>query len=300
MLSHCTLAVTVALPVSVKVQVFVLFPPLEQAPDHTTSRPFVALSVIAVLEGKDAEPLLPTVTLIPVGLEVIRSPLRPVAVTVSVAVWAGGVTVRAAVRVTPPALAVIVADVDVVTVLVVIAKVAMVAPAATVTFVGTAPAVLLLVSATANPPDGAAAVRVMIPCEAVPPVTLVGSTATADSAEGGVGGVTVSVALRVTPPYVPLMVTDVDAVTLDVPIGKVAPVAPAGTVTPAGTVAAAVTLLARKTAAPPLGAAEVRVIVPVEEVPPVTLVGLTVTALAAGAGAAVGFTVSTAPLARPP
>jgi hypothetical protein len=42
--------------------------------------------VIAVPVVKVAEPLLPTVTLIPAGLEVTRSPLRPVAVTVSIAV----------------------------------------------------------------------------------------------------------------------------------------------------------------------------------------------------------------------
>jgi hypothetical protein len=80
---HCTLAVTAAFPVSVNVQVFVLFPPLEQAPDQMTSRLFVALIVIVVPVANDAEPLLPTATLMPAGLEVTRSPLRPVAVTVS-------------------------------------------------------------------------------------------------------------------------------------------------------------------------------------------------------------------------
>jgi hypothetical protein len=80
------LAVTVALAVSVNVQVFVLLPPLEHAPDQMTSRSFVARSVMAVPMGNDAEPLLPTATLMPVGVEVTRSPLRPVAVTVSVSV----------------------------------------------------------------------------------------------------------------------------------------------------------------------------------------------------------------------
>lgn len=77
---------TVAAAVSVNVQVFAFCPPLEHAPDHTTSRPFVALSVIAVPVANDADPVLPTVTLIPAGLEVTVSPPRPVAVTVSVAV----------------------------------------------------------------------------------------------------------------------------------------------------------------------------------------------------------------------
>ena len=101
---HCTLAVTVAAPFRVKVQVFTLLPPLEQAPDQIVSRPFVALSVIDVPRANDAEPLVPVAALMPAGLEVTRSPLRPVAVTVSVAVCVGGgggVTVRSAVRVTP-------------------------------------------------------------------------------------------------------------------------------------------------------------------------------------------------------
>jgi hypothetical protein len=69
----------------VKVHVFVLFPPLEHAPDQIASRPFVTLSVIEVPVLNEAEPVVPTFTLMPAGLEVTRSPLRPVAVTVSVA-----------------------------------------------------------------------------------------------------------------------------------------------------------------------------------------------------------------------
>ena len=78
---------TEAFALSVNVHVFVLLPPLEQAPDQMTSRSFVARSVIVVPVANDAEPLLPTATLIPVGVDVTRSPPRPVAVTVSVAVW---------------------------------------------------------------------------------------------------------------------------------------------------------------------------------------------------------------------
>jgi hypothetical protein len=80
------LAVTVTLPFSVNVQAFVLFPPLEHAPDQITSRLFVALSRIVVPVANEADPLLPTGTSMPAGLEVTRSPLRPVAVTVRVAV----------------------------------------------------------------------------------------------------------------------------------------------------------------------------------------------------------------------
>lgn len=60
-------------------------PPLEQAPDQTASRPLATLRVTLVPPANDADPVLPTLTLIPDGLEVTRSPLRPVALTVSVA-----------------------------------------------------------------------------------------------------------------------------------------------------------------------------------------------------------------------
>jgi hypothetical protein len=69
--------------------------------------------------------------------------------------------------------------------------------------------------------------------------------------------------------------------------GKVAEVAPAATVTLVGTVAAEVLLLASVTAAPPVGAAAFNVTVPVDPVPPVTLVGFSESEEIAG-----GFTVS--------
>jgi hypothetical protein len=71
---------------SANVQVRALLPPLEHEPDQIASRPLVTLSVIEVPGANEAEPVLPTLTLIPAGLDVTRSPLRPVAVTVSVAV----------------------------------------------------------------------------------------------------------------------------------------------------------------------------------------------------------------------
>lgn len=77
---------TAAFAFNANVQVFILSPPLEHAPDQMTSRLFVALSVIVVPVANDADPLLPTATLMPAGFEVTRSPPRPVAVTVSVAV----------------------------------------------------------------------------------------------------------------------------------------------------------------------------------------------------------------------
>lgn len=62
-------------------------------------------------------------------------------------------------------------------------------------------------------------------------------------------------------------------------IVKVAVVALAGTATLAGTCAAAVLLLESVTIAPPVGAALLKVTVPVEEVPPTTDEGFIVTPL---------------------
>jgi hypothetical protein len=156
------------------VHVFVLLPPLEHAPDQTASRPFETLSVIVVPAPNDADPLLPTATLMPVGFDMTRSPLLPVAVTVSVNPCPGGVTVSVADRVTPPALAVIVTGVDAVTAAVVTVKVAVVAPWVTVRLAGVVAALLLSLSVTANPPAGAAAVNVTLPCDVFPPPTEVG------------------------------------------------------------------------------------------------------------------------------
>jgi hypothetical protein len=85
-LTYCTFADTDAVPFIVNVQVRRLFPPLEHAPDQIASRPFDTLSVIEVPVLNEADPEPPTATLMPAGLEVTRSPLLPVAVTVSVAV----------------------------------------------------------------------------------------------------------------------------------------------------------------------------------------------------------------------
>jgi hypothetical protein len=85
----------------VNVHVRLLLPPLEQAPDQIASRPSVALSVMDVPAANDADPVVPTATLMPAGLEVTRSPLRPVAVTVNVAACDGGFTVSVAVLAAP-------------------------------------------------------------------------------------------------------------------------------------------------------------------------------------------------------
>jgi hypothetical protein len=59
----------------VNLQVVVLLPPLEQAPDQIALRPFETDKVTDVPTLNDAEPLLPVVTLIPAGLEVAT--MRP-------------------------------------------------------------------------------------------------------------------------------------------------------------------------------------------------------------------------------
>ena len=86
-----------------------------------------------------------------------------------------GLTVRVAVREMPPAEAVIVTLVALETACVETVKFALVAPAGTVTVLGTvATFVLLLLRFTTNPPDGAGAVRVTVPVLLLPPTTLVG------------------------------------------------------------------------------------------------------------------------------
>ena len=79
--------------------------------------------------------------------------------------------------------------VDVITALVLTVKLAVVAPAATVTLAGTRAApVLLLESETTAPPGGAAPLNVTVPVEdCAPPVTLVGFSVSEDSVSGGGG-----------------------------------------------------------------------------------------------------------------
>jgi hypothetical protein len=102
--AYLTSAVTDAVAFRVKVHDLRLLPPLEHAPVHIASRPFETLSVTDVPLANEADPVLPTETLMPAGVEVTRSPLRPVARTVSVEDPAGegGFTVSEALRDAPP------------------------------------------------------------------------------------------------------------------------------------------------------------------------------------------------------
>jgi hypothetical protein len=153
---------------------------------------------------------------------------------------------------------------------VVTVKVADVLPANTITLAGTlAAVVLLLVRLTETPPVGAAAFSCTVPVELLPPTRLVGFSDTEDTLNAGF---TVSVAFALTP-EVAVMLTVVVATTEVVVIANVVDVLPPGTVTLPGTPATDVLLLERVTTTPPVGAAPLRVTVPVEGLPPVTVVG---------------------------
>ena len=90
----------------------------------------------------------------------------------------------------------IVAGTAVDTTVVVIVKVAVVAPAATVTVAGRVAFELLDVKPTLRPPVGAGPVSVTVPVEGLPPITVLGETLTLVT----VGGLIVSVAVLLVPP----------------------------------------------------------------------------------------------------
>lgn len=174
-------------------------------------------------------------------------------------------------------------------------NVAELAPAATVTLAGTVAAeVLLLESVTTAPVAGAGPFSVTVPVEKVPPSTLDGFNETAKMP----GGLTVRDVPWV-PLSVPEILTCVGALTADVVIANVALVAPAATVTLAGTVATDELLLLSGTTAPPGGAGEPSVTVPVEGVPPMIDAGLAFTDERAAAGAFTLIVVFCVPLCVP-
>jgi hypothetical protein len=183
-----------------------------------------------------------------------------------------------AVWVTPPADAEILTEVELLTLLVETVKVALWAPAGTVTVAGTsATPVLLLAKVTTVPPAGATSSIITVPCEVLPPLTEVGLSANEVMVTGDEAGFTLSVADSVAPLAEAVMVTRVWNDTLLVMAVNVALVEPGGTVTLVGTVATAVSLLDSFTTVPPDGAALLNVTVPWEEVPPFTEVGFSVT-----------------------
>ena len=133
---------------------------------------------------------------------------------------------------------------------------------------------MLLDNVTLAPAAGATPFNVTVPVAVFPAVTEVGLK----TKEESVGTLTVSVALWIVP-NVPVIVTGVLVATAKVVAVKLADVLPAVTVTVDGTEATVVLLLWRATIAPPVGAAPLRVTVPVELLPPPTEAGFNVSVL---------------------
>ncbi len=160
----------------------------------------------------------------------------------------GGVTVNFAVLVTPR-VAEMVATLLVATGVVVIVKVAVVAPPETVTLGWTGENAESEASVTAMPPDGAALPMVTVPVEFAPPSTVDGLRVRPVTT----GAFTASAAVLVTAPRVAEMFATLLVVTAVVVTVKVPVLAPAATVAVGGTTAKVESEL-RGRVKPPVGA----------------------------------------------
>ena len=201
-----------------------------------------------------------------------------------------GVTIIGAERVTPPQVPEIVDEVDAVTEVVAMVKLALVDPAATVTLAGTEVAVELSESETSAPPLGAAALSVTVPFDELPPTTLLGLTDTDESAALGGGAEPAVIKSSACLPGLPARSAKTFMLNCEltalVTMVKLALVAPAGIVMLDGIVAtvAGAGVESATTVLPLCGALSVTV--PVDGLPPTTLVGLTETPERTGAGGA--------------
>jgi hypothetical protein len=151
-------------------------------------------------------------------------------------------------------------------------KLALVAPAATVTLAGTLATVLPLERPMTAPPAGAGPLIVTVPVEPLPPVTLLGLRLSPDIV-GPPDGVTVSVADTVTFAPVAEIVTFVVAVTAVVLIVNGPVRVPPLIVYQGGTLATAGLLLANAINAPPETAGDWSVTQPVAPAVPVVEIG---------------------------
>ena len=141
-------------------------------------------------------------------------------------------------------------------------KLALVLPADTVTLDGTvATDVLPLESVTTTPPEGALAVRVTVPVELLPPLTLVGFRVSEERLTAP-AGVTVREACAELDPSVAVITAVEVVLTACVLTVKLALVLPDDTVTVEGTVATEVLPLESVTTVPPVGADALKVTVP--------------------------------------
>jgi hypothetical protein len=148
-----------------------------------------------------------------------------------------------------------------------IAKLALVAPAATITLAGSVAAEgMLLESVTTAPPGGAGTNRNTVPLVPVP----AGTTREPRVNETSQVGTTSRIIDLVSPPYDAVIVTVVAAVTVLVVTVKFPLVAPGDIVTVAGTVATAGSLVESETTAPPAAAGNASPTVPVKAVPAAT------------------------------
>ena len=182
------------------------------------------------------------------------------------------VIVNVAVVDTEPRVAVIVKLVFAETTFVVTVKVAIFAPAATVTETGSVAFVLLDFKLTTVPPAGAIPLRVTVPVDVAPPATDEGESETLAKDKG----VIARPAVAETDPHFAVIVDEEAVDTAVVVTVKVALFAPAATDIEVGTVAIELLELS-VTTAPPEGATPFKVTVPVDDAPPETDAGLSVT-----------------------
>jgi hypothetical protein len=212
----------------------------------------------------------------PVGAALLRSTV-PVVVVPPVTVE--GETVRplkreawivsGAAKELPPCAARIVATVSVATAIVEIVNVPVEAPDGIVTEAGTVALELFEEVVTSRPPAGAAPLSVSEPVADAPPGIVEGITEN----EVRVAGMIVSEALIPVVPWEAVIAAPLRIATGEVFTTNVADVEPAGTVTVLGTVAL-VLLELTVTITPPTGAEFANLTVAVEEIPPITEVGL--------------------------
>jgi hypothetical protein len=227
------------------------------APAGTVTLAGTEATVVSALESVTTAPLPDTGPFISTVPWEVDPPTRELGFS-ETAFSASGLTVSVAVAVVPYVAEIATAIGDD-AVVVEIGKVAVVAPAATVTFAGTlANEGLFEESWTSAPCPPAAIGSVTVPCAVTPPSTFVGLSVRLEME----GGETVSGALRVPLANAAAMVTEVDAATVPVAMLNEAEVEPPGTVTLEGTEATAGLLLESGITVPPSGAAVGRVTLP--------------------------------------